>query len=127
MKGIESVEQFFASSGAMPTVFHDQRRFPRFYFRSVADATIYPLVPGANPIKCVVVTRDVSRGGMGLIHTEQLFPGQRIDLVLNGEVTKLLEVVWCKRVADKSYSVGCRFKEPEPAEEPECDGNLADD
>ena len=60
-----------------------------------------------------------------MIHTEQLFPGQRIDLVLNGEVTKLLEVVWCKRVTDKSYSVGCRFKEVEPSEEPESDGNRA--
>jgi len=73
-----------------------------------------------------VVTRDVSRGGMGLIHTEQLFPGQRIDLLLNGEVTKLLEVVWCKRVADKSYSVGCRFKEGQPPEDPESDSNRAD-
>jgi PilZ domain len=117
MKVIESAEQFFASSGAMPTVFHDQRRFPRFYFRSCADATIYPLVPGADPIKCVVVTRDVSRGGMGLLHTEQLFPGQRIDLVLNGSVGKSLEVVWCRRVAEKSYSVGCRFKEGERAVE----------
>jgi hypothetical protein len=100
----------------MPTVFHDQRRFPRFYFRSCADATIYPLAPGAEALKCVVVTRDVSRGGMGLLHTEQLFPGQRIELVLNGSVVKTLEVVWCRRLADRSYSVGCRFKE---AEQPE--------
>ncbi len=98
----------------MPRSFDDQRRYPRFYFRSCADATIYPLQPGAEPIQCVVVTRDVSRGGIGLLHTAQLFPGQRLDLVLNGELSKTLEVVWCRRVADNSYSVGCRFKEPDP-------------
>jgi len=116
MKATESVEQFFASSGVMPTVFNEQRRFPRFYLRCCADATIYPLGGSAEPTRCVVVMRDVSRGGMGLLHTEQLFPGQRIDLVLNADVVKSLEVVWCRRVADKSYSVGCRFKETEPAE-----------
>ena len=111
---MESADDFFANSGAMRPAFDDQRRFPRFYFRSCADATIYPLDPDAEPMKCVVVTRDVSRGGMGLLHTAQLFPGQRLDLVLNDGVSKTLEVVWCRRVAKESYSVGCRFKEAEP-------------
>ena len=114
---IESADEFFGNSGSMPRVFHDQRRFPRFYLRACADATIYPLEPDAEPMKCVMVTRDVSRGGMGLLHTAQLFPGQRIDLVLNGTINKLLEVVWCRRVAENSYSIGCRFKEIEPAQD----------
>jgi hypothetical protein len=109
----ESANDFFSNSGAMPRVFDDQRRFPRFFFRSCADATIYPLQPGLEPTKCVMVTRDVSRGGMGLVHNAQLFPGQRLDLVLNGTISKSLEVVWCRRVADNSYSVGCKFKESE--------------
>ena len=113
---MESADQFFGNSGAMPPAYDDLRRYPRFYLRACADATIYPLNPGAEPIQCVVVTRDVSRGGMGLLHTAQLFPGQRLDLVLNGEMTKALEVVWCRRLADNSYSVGCRFKEAEGSE-----------
>ncbi len=114
---IESPDDFFDNSGAMPRVFDDQRRFPRFYLRSCADATIFPLQPDAEPLRCVVLTRDVSRGGMGLMHTAQLFPGQRIDLVLNGNIHKTLEVVWCRRAAENSYSVGCRFKETEPAQD----------
>ena len=107
---IESADDFFGNSGAMPRSFDDQRRFPRFYLRSCADATIYPLQPNLEPIKCVMVTRDISRGGMGLLHTAQLFPGQRLELVLNGNIHKTLEVVWCRRVADNRYIVGCRFK-----------------
>ncbi len=110
---IESADDFYSNSGAMPRVFDDLRRYPRFYLRSCADATIYPLQPGLAPTQCVVVTRDISRGGMGLLHNTQLFPGQRLDVVLNGNLNKSLEVVWCRRVADNSYSVGCKFKEVE--------------
>src|SRR2546423_1452367 len=40
---VESADEFFSKAGPMPPVFDDGRRYPRFYFRTCAEATIYPI------------------------------------------------------------------------------------
>ena len=108
---IESVDDFFAKQGPLPSKYDDSRRFPRFYFRTCAEALIYPAAGRQTPASahCYVLTRDLSRSGLSLLHNAQLFPGQRIDIILNGEPPRLIEVVWCRRIADGRYSAGCRF------------------
>jgi hypothetical protein len=107
---IESDHEFFELTGPLPTAWDDHRRFPRFYFRSCAEMIIHPLRGERNPDAPVsfVLTRDLSRGGMSLVHTQQLFPTQRLEIILNGQA-KNLEVVWCRRWTDGRYVVGCRF------------------
>jgi PilZ domain-containing protein len=104
----ENIADFFDKSGMLPVVPGDVRRFPRFYFRSCAEATIHPLGKG-EPSRVFVLTRDLSRNGLSILHSRQLFPGQRLDLVLNGEQPRPVEVVRCKRVTDGSYVIGCRL------------------
>jgi hypothetical protein len=117
---IESDHEFFELSGPLPTSWDEHRRYPRFYFRSCAEAIIHPLRgekdPNAPP--CFVLTRDLSRGGMSLVHTEQLFPGQRLEIILNGQAPRMLEVVWCRRWNDGRYIVGCRFVATSTTSEP---------
>jgi hypothetical protein len=115
---VESVEDFFSKSGPLPPELDEDRRFPRFYFRTCAEALIYPKDgkrdPPAAPV--FVVTCDLSRLGVSLLHTARLFPGQRLDLILNGEPPRPAEVVWCRRWEDERFLVGCRFvKENLPA------------
>jgi hypothetical protein len=90
--------------------FEDARRFPRSSFRGSAKATIYPRHPGAGrePVQCTVLTRDLSCGGIGLAHSEQLFPKQ---IVVLDAVGKLLvgEVRWCRRIDEHFYVAGCRL------------------
>lgn len=114
---VESMEDFFAKSGPLPPIYNDARRFPRFYFRTCAEALIYPLGDGpSEPKKHYLLTRDLSRGGVGLIHSEQLLPGQRLDLLLEGKPPLFTRVVWCRRVGEKCYAVGCRLeKDSAPA------------
>jgi hypothetical protein len=109
---VETIDDFFAKEGPMPTSFEEARRFPRFYFRTCAEAIIYPLFSreAPTPAQCFVLTCDLSRSGLSLLHNKQLFPGQRIDIILNGEPPRLLEVVWCRRLADQRYAIGCRFR-----------------
>jgi PilZ domain-containing protein len=108
---VESDADFFAKAGPLPTAWDEARRFPRFYYRAKAKATVHPFRGGPQPpVECTVLTRDVSRGGLNLIHTEQLYPGQRIDLLLLDGVERSVEVCWCRRLANRCYSVGCRFK-----------------
>ena len=113
---VESVDDFFHKAGPLPTKFNDMRRYPRFYFRSCAEATIYPLPGRAEmaPTQHFLVTCDLSRGGVSLIHKDQLFPGQRLDIILNGQPPRSAEVVWCRRLAPARYAIGCRFSKPTP-------------
>jgi hypothetical protein len=63
---------------------------------------------GEEPQECEVLTTDVSRGGLSLLHRKRLLPGQQILLVLN-DANRLVEVCWCCRVWPGLYSAGCRF------------------
>jgi hypothetical protein len=88
----------------------DARQFSRSSFRGTASATIYPRHPGSGrePIQCTVLTRDLSCGGIGIAHSEQLFPEQIIVL---DAVGKLLvgEIRWCRRLDEQFYVAGCRL------------------
>jgi len=105
----ESMEEFFRKSGLLPIPQGDVRRFPRFYFRSVAEATIHPFGKAQEASQCFLLTRDLSRNGVSLLHNTQLFPGQRLELTLNGQEPRLVVVVWCKLQSPSDYVVGCKF------------------
>jgi hypothetical protein len=119
---IESDKEFFGKSGPVPATVDDSRRFPRFYYRAYVPATIYPIKPGeAEPQQCTILTRDLSRGGISFLHIGQLFPGQRLDVVLNDGVKRAVEVQWCRRLRDRCYLGGCRFikaEDEQPVEPP---------
>ena len=93
-----------------PSPFDDARAFKRSSFRGAVKATIYPRQsgPGRDPVHCTVLTRDLSCGGIGIAHTEQLFPKQ---IVVLDAVGKLLvgEVRWCRREDENFYVAGCRL------------------
>ena len=95
-------------SGAFGSNYGDAREFPRFPFRGRARALVLAPQGGEEPQECEVLTTDVSRTGLSLLHRKQLFSGQQILLVLN-DANRLVEVCWCCRVWPGLYSVGCRF------------------
>ena len=103
------MEEFFNKAGPLPVSFDDVRRFPRFYFRTVAEATIHPIGKSQQPSQCFLLTRDLSRSGLSLLHNAQLFPGQRLEITLNGQEPRLVTVVWCKRQSLGNYLIGCKF------------------
>jgi hypothetical protein len=59
-------------------------------------------------VQTTVLTRDLSCGGIGIAHCEQLFPQQ---IVVLDVACKLLvgEVRWCRRVDENFYVAGCRL------------------
>jgi len=105
---LEPLQEFFDKSGPLPPSFNDLRRFPRFYFRSCADATIYPICEG-EPDKAIVLTRDLSRSGLSFLYNRQLYPGQRVDIELDS-LARSLVVIWCRRQDETSYLIGCQFQ-----------------
>ena len=92
----------------------DDRRFPRQAYQARIRAVVYqPPGEAADAAgagkPCQMLTRDISRGGMSVLHNEQLYPGQQIDAVLADGNERRLEVIWCRRLAADCYSAGCRF------------------
>src|SRR5262245_40911569 len=115
---IESDSEFGPQAAEPPARWDDPRRFPRYPFQAPVEATIYPLAESSTQtaVQCSMLTKDVSRGGINLIHCEQLFPGQKIDIVLNG-AKRSVEVVWCRRRTNRCYSAGCHFIKTDGATE----------
>ena len=108
---IEIECEFFEKSGPLPTAWNEVRRFPRFYLRTIAKAKVYPpqAASAQPPKECLVLTCDLSRGGLAFLYKFLLFPGQRIDVVLHDKTERSLEVLWCRRIGNGCYWAGGRF------------------
>jgi len=89
------------------------REFSRIPFHGRAAAIIFPLPcsPYSEPLESEVLTTDISRGGLSLLHQQELCPGQQVLLELSqGGCT--VEVCWCCQVWPGLYIAGCRFLDP---------------
>ncbi len=112
ISAVETEHEFMAQAGPLaPVAGDDGRRFPRFHFRSCIDALVHPPAnsPDGEPLHCQMLTRDISRGGMNVLHKAQLFPGQLIDVILHDGQRRRLEVMWCRRLGAGCFTAGCRF------------------
>jgi hypothetical protein len=105
-----AAEETSKSRGATDTSHENARKHPRTPCPGSFKATIYPppFKPAGEPVQCTLRIRDLSCGGIGINHTEQLYPKQIIVL---HAVTKLLigEVRWCRQIGERSYIAGCQL------------------
>ena len=93
-----------------PKSYDDVRSCPRVAYRTCAEAVIHPAIHGkGRPSRSFVLTQDLSDGGCNIVHAVQLFPGQRLDIVLGGKTERTAVVAWCQRLPDKHFAIGCRF------------------
>jgi hypothetical protein len=94
----------------VPVADGDGREFPRFYFRTLATATIHPVpVLGNETHECYVLTRDLSRGGVSFLHPKKLALGQRVDLAFQDGKEFTLRVRWIRELARRCFLIGCKF------------------
>lgn len=86
------------------------REYPRTPFRGRAAAVIFPSpsTPNVEPMESEVLTTDISRGGLSLLHQDELCPGQQVLLQLS-QGSRTVEVCWCCEVWTGLYISGCRF------------------
>ena len=94
----------------VPAADGDGRRFPRFYFRTLATATMHPVpVLGTETHECYVLTRDLSRGGVSFLHPKKLALGQRVDLAFQDGRELTVRVRWIRQLAQRCFLIGCKF------------------
>jgi hypothetical protein len=90
--------------------FDERREHQRFPFRGRAKAVVFPPTTGSDTTvhDSEVVTSDLSRGGVSILHRGPLKPGQQLMLMLN-ERSQIAEVRWCCQVWDGLFAAGCQF------------------
>jgi len=94
----------------VPVADGDGREHPRFYFRTLATATIHPVpVLGNETHECYVLTRDLSRGGLSFLHPKKLALGQRVDLAFQDGKEFIVRVRWIRQLARRCFLIGCKF------------------
>jgi hypothetical protein len=102
---------YFDRRGPMPTTFQEKRRFPRSYLRTSAALqhrqSLLALPRAETWYK--VYAKDVSRGGVGFLHGEQLFPLEQMNLVLPDGRSRPIEVVRCRRIQERCFEIGAVF------------------
>ena len=100
-------------TGPLPGAYSDRRRHPRFRF-SVCAALMYrqtfPALSRPDGWH-KVFTKDLARGGLSFLHSEPLFPRERMQFVIPGQAERTIEVVSCVRIQERCFRVGVRFVE----------------
>ena len=116
----ESLSNFFEISGLSQSSAGDKRLSARWKNRTVAGLlyrTTFPVLPRSEEWHPIYL-KDLSRTGAGFVHSEQLYPLERMRILLIDERSSRLlrnnclrtvEVVRCRRVQDKCFEVGVRF------------------
>ncbi|NLS91387.1 MAG: hypothetical protein GXX96_04280 [Planctomycetaceae bacterium] len=91
----------------------DKRRFPRFPCR--VDAILrYQSGPPAlrRPREWMrIMVRNLSRCGMGFLHSEAVFPGERMLIVFPRGIQRVFVAKRCRRIGARCFDVGGEFSE----------------
>ncbi|MEX2120730.1 MAG: hypothetical protein WD847_14155 [Pirellulales bacterium] len=102
---------FFKRTGMLPCMRGDRRRFTRSFHRAQAALEYRQTLPHlARPaIWYCVYTTDITRKSIGFLHSEQLFPGERMRMMLIDGSERIVHVVRCRRIRNRCYDTGARF------------------
>ncbi len=106
----------FQKEGSLPTVMDDQRRFPRYHYHMRAVLhyrQTLPAVPRGNE-RYIVLTKDISRGGLSFLHEQKLFPRERMVIEIASERKIDIEIARCIKHNDRCFEIGATFLEQPP-------------
>lgn len=56
-----------------------------------------------------IYLQDLSRGGIGFLHFEQLYRGERTQVLFVNGRSMLIEIARCRRIRENCFSVGASF------------------
>ena len=103
----------FGQAGQVPSRYHERRRHPRYHFQVCGALEYRQTFPSLDRPSGWhrIFTNGLSRGGLSFLHGEQLFPRERMRILLPGQELKCIEIAWSSRVQERCFRVGARFVE----------------
>jgi hypothetical protein len=89
----------------------DLRQFPRRFLTAKVETEFVAGYPACrrDPHKHLTLVTDLSRRGLSFLHSEQVFPGERVRLALADTRRMMVEAVRCRKLGPRCYEVGGRF------------------
>ena len=108
------LQKDFEKTGVTAPFYGDVRSVQRMTWRGAGRRAALeyrqslPTLP-RNPAWFGVYMNDLSHQGCGFFHGEQLYPGERMRLVLPTGTDLPIEVRWCHRVDENCFEIGARF------------------
>ena len=113
----DELKAFYRESGYLPTTAVEYRTNARLRVRSDGDIkfTFTPAALTKNPEFRQVregkaLIKDLSKGGIGVLYHEQIFPEERFQLFFQGRIIEVT-VVRCRRLNEACYEIGGRVIE----------------
>ena len=112
-------EEFLRSPGTVErgtALRSDLRRYPRLicrgeeYRAALEYRQTMPALP-REPGWHGVYVSSISRGGCGFLHSEPLYPGEQLGLILFNGSRHAIEILWCRRLGQRCFAVGSAFLE----------------
>jgi len=104
------LQDLFSRRGVIEPTFDERRRFVRRHFPSKVVLELSQTVPGVSrdhKFYCVL-TKDMSRNSIAILHSEQLYPGERLLLWL--PIGKLrCQVSRCRRHNSQCFETCAMF------------------
>ncbi|MEM9882731.1 MAG: PilZ domain-containing protein [Planctomycetota bacterium] len=107
------IDRLEAGKGPVVPATRDRRDLDHRRFFHVRRAALRVLHRSAPPTSHLVRTRNLSEGGVGLIHNAFLYPGTACHVALqtrhDESVALRGNVSWCRHVSGRGHEVGVRF------------------
>src|SRR5690349_9767887 len=96
-----SFGDYFECSGPVPSGSQDNRRYPRYYFRTKAGINLQPLRPTRfDEFECATYIKDLSRSGLAFLHEHSLPAGEIVNFLLPNGTIRGVAVLRCKRISE---------------------------
>ncbi len=99
----EDEAAFLAKRGPAPSLYHERRKYRRFFYRGKSILT-----RGGEHF--AVYTKDVSRGSILIVHATQLFPRELVRLLLPNGSRLDLRIKRCRKVQANCFECGAEIE-----------------
>jgi hypothetical protein len=101
-------------TGAVPVPCDDTRRHRRIFCRGARHRAALELRQTLPALRREtswhsVYTSDFSKSGCGFIHSEALYPGERLRMIMLTGGDRHVEIAWCRRLDKHCYAAGAWF------------------
>ncbi|SRR5579871_4453383 len=111
----ENWTNYFGRTGPLPPVANDHRRHPRFYLRAPAKLTYHSTFETLlrEPGDHLIYLKDISRVSVAFLHSEQLYPNERMELQMLDGTRWAITVVRCLKRRDFCYEIAAAYVDAE--------------
>ena len=101
---------FFDQSGRIPSRSSDNRRYPRFYFRTMAGINFTDVTCSrAEQFEQATYIKDLSRSGLAFLHNWRLEPGMIVRFLLPNGIIRNVAVLRSKQVNYECFEIAGEF------------------